>query len=270
MGYLNVREQFEGRNVNTVAIDEKRAPFVRLAFEWFATGQYTYAELRDRLTEAGFRTRPNRRYPERPVSIHTVDAMLHNRYYLGYVKFSGVEYRGRHEPLITQDLYDRVQQVLAAMPGAGTRQRRYHHYLKGLLRCERCRRRLIVSRGKSKTGDLYFYYVCRGRQDGACRLPYIRVSDLEHAVEQHYSTLNLPSDLRLKLVELFDSALHEHDSQDGKVKAQLRKRLTDLDRQEDRFVDAIGDPDYPKANHREAASYPRRARQVGRDAQRHP
>jgi hypothetical protein len=82
-GYLNVREQFEGRSINTVALDPERAPYIPMAFEWFATGQYTYDQIKELLTEAGFRSRPNRRYPSRPVSRHTVEAMLRNRYYLG-------------------------------------------------------------------------------------------------------------------------------------------------------------------------------------------
>jgi site-specific DNA recombinase len=246
IGYVNVRVQVEGRNVNTVAVDEPRAPFVKLAFEWFATGQYTYDELTDKLNDAGFRSRPNRKYPERPVSRHTVETMLRNRYYLGYVTFSGVEYRGRHEALVSQALFDRVQGVLAAMAGNSTRQRRYNHYLKGLVWCRRCKRRLIVMRGKSKTGQLYFYYVCRGRQDKSCDLPYLRAVSVQDAVAAHYRTVGLPAELRQRLSDAFDAALKANDGQDAKAKILLRRRLTELERQEDRYIDAIADPDYPK------------------------
>src|SRR5262249_8216082 len=124
LGYLNTSEQYEGRKVNTVALDPDRAPYIPLAFEWFATGQYTYAELRDKLTDAGLMSRPNRRYPSRPLSINSISTLLRSRYYLGYVTYNGVEYQGRHQPLITHELFDRVQEVLRTMPGAGTRTRR--------------------------------------------------------------------------------------------------------------------------------------------------
>ena len=45
LGYLNVREHFEGREVRTVALDPERAPFVKLAFELYATGEYTIERL---------------------------------------------------------------------------------------------------------------------------------------------------------------------------------------------------------------------------------
>jgi site-specific DNA recombinase len=246
-GYVNVPEKFEGRTVNTVALDPERAPFIPLAFEWFATGQYTYDQLQALLTEAGFRSRPNRRYPARPVSRHTVEAMLRNRYYLGYVKWNGSEYQGRHQPLVSQELFDRVQHVLANMPGAGNRQRRYHHYLKGIVACQRCGRRLIVTRGKSKTGELYFYYVCRGRQDSLCDLPYVRVAHVEQAVANHYRSVSLPRALRDKLAAGFDEAVSQRHGRKDNLETRLRARLAEIDRQEDRYIDLATDPDWPKA-----------------------
>jgi len=133
------------------------------------------------------------------------------------------------------------------MPGAGSRTRRYHHYLKGLVWCDRCKRRLIVMRGKSKTGELYFYSVCRGRQDRLCDLPYLRASHVELAVASHYRSISLPGDFREKLGRLFDEAATQRSGQESRERTQLRRRLTELDRQEDRYVELGIDPDWPKA-----------------------
>ena len=45
IGYLNVRIEHEGRLINTVQIDPKRAPLVRKAFELYATGDYGLERL---------------------------------------------------------------------------------------------------------------------------------------------------------------------------------------------------------------------------------
>ena len=132
------------------------------------------------------------------------------------------------------------------MPGAHTRTRRYHHYLKGLLWCSRCGRQLIIMRGKSKTGALYFYYICRGRQQKVCQLPYVRAYDIEQAVERHYETIRLSAALRRTLNDLFDQAVEQRRGAGSKERAQLRKRLTELDRQEDRYVELVIDPDWPR------------------------
>ena len=56
-GYDNIRVKHDGREIRTIAVDPERAPFVRLAFELYATGNYSFPDLRDALTDAGCRTR---------------------------------------------------------------------------------------------------------------------------------------------------------------------------------------------------------------------
>jgi len=69
IGYRNVRINYDGREVRAIDIDPERAPFVKMAFELYATGNYSFPELRDALTDAGLRTRGNRRYgPDRSPS----------------------------------------------------------------------------------------------------------------------------------------------------------------------------------------------------------
>jgi len=124
LGYLNVVEEIDGRKVNTIGIDSERASFVKMLFELYATGKYSFAQLHDKITEAGLRTRSTKRFPGgREVSIHKIGTLLRDRYYLGYVIHKGQEYPGHHEPLLDQNLFDRVQGVLNAKESAGTRQR---------------------------------------------------------------------------------------------------------------------------------------------------
>ncbi len=150
IGYLNVRETFEGREVRTVAIDPERGPLIRMAFELYATGTYGFHALIDALTDAGLRTKPTRRYPTgTPISINSIGNLLRDRYYLGYVTYRGQEYRGRHEPLIDPETFERVQQMLEARRAGGVRERTHNHYLKGTVWCHRCESRLMIMRGKS-------------------------------------------------------------------------------------------------------------------------
>jgi DNA invertase Pin-like site-specific DNA recombinase len=157
IGYLNVRENFEGREVRTVVLDPERAPLVRMAFELYATGIYGFHALIELLTNAGLRTKPTKRNPAGiPISINKLGLMLRDCYYLGKVTHQGIEYPGRHEALVTQEIFDRTQTVLETRRLGGVRERQHNHYLKGTVWCHRCRRRLIISRAKNKQGVLYF------------------------------------------------------------------------------------------------------------------
>jgi site-specific DNA recombinase len=81
IGYLNARENFEGREVRTVVPDPERAPLVRMAFELYATGSYGFHALVELLTNAGLRTKPTKRNPAGiPIFINKLGLMLRDRY----------------------------------------------------------------------------------------------------------------------------------------------------------------------------------------------
>jgi len=146
-GYLNVREKIDGYEIRTVATDPERAQYVRLAFELAATGNYTMQRLADVLTERVLWLRPRNRRPAGPISANYLSRVLRDRYYMGFVNYKGEEYQGRHEPLVSAELFARVQAVLdERLPSPGERQRRHHHYLKGSLWCGRCHDKGVESR----------------------------------------------------------------------------------------------------------------------------
>jgi site-specific DNA recombinase len=243
IGYQNVRINYEDREVRTIDIDPQRAPFVKMAFELYATGNYGFRELRDALTDAGLRTKGNRRYGPRPISLHTIGNMLRDRYYLGYITYDGIEYPGRHEPLIDPELFDKVQKVLYTERNAGTRERVHDHYPKGTVWCARCHRRLILRPSTSKTGRRYFYYICRGVQESDCDLPALPLHKVEHAVTEHYSHISISQRHHETLENLAVSAADDSKKITVKLRASLRAQLTELDQQEDRYLDLIGDPE---------------------------
>jgi site-specific DNA recombinase len=246
LGYLNVREHIDGREVRTIAVDPERAPLVRQAFELFATGQYAGPQLQLVMAEAGLRTRGDKRLPSQPLSLSRVYELLADRYYLGYVAYKGEEYQGRHEPLIDEALFERVQRVLALGGGGGTRQRRHDHYLKGLLWCARCGSRLIISLG-SGNGGTYFYYLCRGRQQKRCELPYLPVADVSRAVERHYANVRLTAAFQAQVRAELDDLLKLELASLGLAKHRLRERLHQLNQVEDQLLELLGDPDWPRA-----------------------
>jgi site-specific DNA recombinase len=55
--------------------------------------------------------------------MHLFYEMLQDRYYLGFVTYKDDEYEGRHPAIVTPELFERVQRVLALRHGGGTRER---------------------------------------------------------------------------------------------------------------------------------------------------
>jgi site-specific DNA recombinase len=154
--------------------------------------------------------------------------MLRDRYYLGF-EYDGIEYPGRHEPLIEPELFDRVQRVLYVERGAGTRQRHHEHYLKRTIWRDRCTRRLILRPSTSKTGRQYFYFICRGVQARDCDLPALPVWKVEKAVEAHYTHIQVPHTDRETIEHLMNQAAEESQETTTQLRTQLTKHLKDSD-----------------------------------------
>ena len=124
LGYLNVRDTSQGREIRTIAVDPERAPFIAQAFELYASGEYTLKTLVAELTERGLRTRGSGRWPSGPISMSKMAEVLRDPYYTGVVTYKGQQYAGRHDPLISRKRFDEVQLVLNAHATAVERDRR--------------------------------------------------------------------------------------------------------------------------------------------------
>jgi hypothetical protein len=94
------------------------------------------------------------------VSFSQMAAMLANPFYTGVVEWDGVRYPGQHKPLIPQAMFERVQEVMRTHNVAGVRRRRHDHYLKGLLHCGACGKRLLLTLAKGT----YLYFYCLGQR----------------------------------------------------------------------------------------------------------
>jgi site-specific DNA recombinase len=250
LGYLNTREALpHGGEVRTVIIDSERGPIIVWAFETYATGLYSLADIALLLETRGLRSRGNRRYGPRPLDVKRVQEMLSNPYYTGIVSYCGKHYPGRHKELVSPELFDRVQAVLVAHRHSGERDRKHQNALKGTIRCGICGNGLTYSRNKGNGGH-YEYFVCPRNQRGECPQGYQPVDLVETAIEQHYATVGLSDTEREQvrraiaedLGERMTTARQEVERCQGvldEVKEQERKLLHM--HYEDRITDALFD-----------------------------
>ena len=198
-GYTNTRLRSpEGREVRTVEVDAERSEAVRWLYQAYATGEWTMSMLRDELDRQCITARATPKFPARPLAISQIERILKNRYYLGEVCYENVWYPGRHDPIISAELWQRVQDVRLGRHQSGEKPRQHPHYLQGSLYCGQCGELLGVEVVRNHQGRLYPYFYCLGRQRqrNGCQLRATPIDLVEQKIIDHWQTIKLsPEDL---------------------------------------------------------------------------
>ncbi len=226
VGYLNTRQRIEGREVAIVIVDPERAPLIRWAFEVYATGEWTIRQLVEALAEKGLKALPHGKKIPGPLVAAHISRILRNRYYIGRVTFKGIEYEGRHEPLISEDLFHRVQEMLDLHNVAGEKRRVNNHYLKSTVYCGTCGERLSLTNAKGQ----YLYFYCLGRQTRrtACTQPFLAADAVEEAVVRYWQTVHLSDEMQEAIRNGVRAEIQHRRDQAGPEAARAKRRVQEL------------------------------------------
>lgn len=127
LGFRTVGEK--GHKIHVV--DEDKAPFVRKMFELYVTGNYSIKKLSDIMYKEGLRTRGGNKLIK-----SRLHELLTDPFYYGKIRWNDKIYDGKHEPLISKEIFDKVQEILKSKT---TPKFNKHFYLfKKLIRCAEC------------------------------------------------------------------------------------------------------------------------------------
>ena len=163
--------------------------------------------------------------------------MLRNPVYAGVVRWKGVESEGIHQPLISRELFDRVQRVLDAHSTGGERSWKHDHYLKGTLVCAECGSKLYYALAKRRFG----YFRCIGRNTRRTRCSqgrYVSAAELEREVEALYEGVRVPATLRRRLERVLQVEVAERERHRAEVAEFLSRRLRQLANEREKLLRA--------------------------------
>jgi hypothetical protein len=162
--------------------------FEKVAYEkWSGRKLYHWLKF-----DLNFRTADGHKH----VSIGNIYTILQNTFYYGvfeYPKNSGNWYTGKHEPIITKELFDMVQNQTKSqnMPHAGTKEFAFTR----LMTCGLCGSMICAdekfSKLKNGTVNRHIYYGCSKAYDHQCKCGYINEGDLLKQFEKLMETIDL-------------------------------------------------------------------------------
>lgn len=228
IGYVNVQGINAEKDKRWVEVDPERAPLITWAFEEYATGKWSLAKLLAELTERGLTTRPTPKRPSQPLHLSLLQRLFTRPYYKGVVVYHGVEYPGKHIPLVSAEVFGRVQEVLTAHNVSGERHWKHEHYLKGTIFCAKCGGRLSLTHATGR-GGTYVYFYCLGRKANgqSCWQKALQVELVEQRVEEFWQGVRITSvraeELRSVLASGLDDARADAEQQKHLQQSRIAK-----------------------------------------------
>ena len=187
IGYLNTPDKQKG--FKTIRKDSKMFPLVRKMFDMILSGTYTTPRVHEIAVD---------KWGLKKLARSGFYRVLYNPFYYGWFEWpqgSGNWHKGKHEPMITRDEYDRVQALL----GRGSKPKPETHTFAytGMIRCGECGAMVTAENKvkKNKNGNIhhYTYYHCTKRK-GPCGQKCIEVKELERQVKSTLTRVRPPQE----------------------------------------------------------------------------
>ena len=167
---------FNSKNVDKkchVEVDPQRGPIIKRVFEKIALEGWSGRKTHTWLNEIKFKTRYGK-----ALTLSNLYLIIRNPFYHGileYPKGVGQFYQGKHEPLITRDLFERVQESIAEH---NIKQQKNDFAFTRLMTCGLCGSGIVASEKikRQQNGNIheYVYYGCSKYNDKNCACGYIR------------------------------------------------------------------------------------------------
>jgi len=185
---------------NECLIDPDRAPVIKQIFEKVAYEQWSGRKVYHWLKfDLNFRTHLGKKH----LSLGNIYKLLENTFYYGefeYPRGAGIWYKGKHEPIITKELFDAVKLQLKGNQ-LKTRQDKEFAFTK-LMTCGLCGSGISADEKYKKLKDgtfnTHIYYGCSKAKDKNCKCGYINETELISQLQNLVDKIELKENTVLK------------------------------------------------------------------------
>lgn len=245
LGYNWVRmEETENssRKKSKLVIDEREAETVRLIYELYASGK-GYKAIVNKINKEGYKTKHGNEF-----SVAQLKTILTNPVYIGKVRFNvrqdwnekrrhninpePIITEGIHEPIISEELWNRVQNMIETKSGKPSRIYDGEYPLTGILRCPECGAGMVISRTtntlKDGTKKRIVYYACgawKNKGTAVCHSNSIRVEKANAVVyrelEKIFSNEKFLRMVLKRVNEETKRQIHNAEKECGKYEKEL-------------------------------------------------
>lgn len=216
IGYLNYREN----GISKMVIDKEKAPLIQELFQEFSKGTYPLRDIAEHMYQRGLTTKAGKK-----IHIQKIADILDNPIYYGLMNWQGESVIGKHEPIISKELFDKVQDIRHNK--SRPRLQKHFFQFRGLFTCSECGCSITPEKQKN-----FHYYHCTDGKKLKCKQKSINIreEDLIKELSRAFSAL---SKLDNEMVEImYEASLEKLGIEDNTnliAKDNLEKLITKLE-----------------------------------------
>ena len=214
-------------------IDPATAPIVRRIFEEYAAGKRA-KDIIDDLNQEGYRTVRGGRFNK-----NSIRRILQNEKYVGVYEFKDIRVEGGIPALVSRELFDQCGQMVEIHHRSPAAKRETSFLLTTKIFCGECGEPMTGDAGTSRSGSVYYYYICNGRRRHACNKERVKKDDIEQAVVEELVRL-IHSDEFIEKVADLAMEFQEKEKDDSALKA-LEAHQKETEKKIDNMMRAIED-----------------------------
>ncbi len=218
LGYVNVK----GKGIIP---DILTTPFIKKAFEAYATGNFTLRQIREKINELGLKTKSNKE-----LSISNYQQILKNPIFTGLMRYNGEIYEGKHEPIISKKLFDTVQEVMirkSKPKGKGLKSYLY----RGFFHCGECGCFITTETQKGHN-----YLRCTKRKN-PCLQKYVREEIITSEIKENIKKVSLSSAWANASINYFENEKMKIAQAESSFAQKARNELVEIETKLDRLLD---------------------------------
>jgi site-specific DNA recombinase len=228
-GYIN------DKGTKTVIIDPTLAPVIKRTFEVYAEGDRTLDNIKDFLAENGVLSKKLGSWNKGGMKVHhdRIRRMLRNPFYYGHFEYGGEVYEGKHQPIISKALFDKVQEVLERRTHRMTSERVPKAFA-GLLRCGECGLAITAEVQKG-----HVYYRCTKKSKTVkCKQPFVREEELDQQLSALLSQFTLRPDWAEGMLAMLENERRDIAGASRTFVAEKQAELANISVKSKRLLDA--------------------------------
>lgn len=270
IGYLNAKDE---RRKPTLILDPERAPIIKQIFEEYASGVHSLKSVWLSATEKGLISKEPNYNPRSknygkycPVSRNKIHDILTNPFYYGamYVADEEIDERTKkpvktfyklinhvYEPLISKELFDKVQKVLKTRKKERfCKEQKYAgipFVFRGLITCK-CG--CAITPEHHKKGNKEYVYLRCSHQEGSCNQKLVNENTiLEQLEKEIFHQIRISPTMH----DLLKTSIIQTLEDEKKVNASVRKKIAEeinlIDNRLERLWECYLDRDIDKARY---------------------